>query len=161
MSATDDEQQRPRRQRRRGEPDLGVLTPPSIPRIDVPGIPSPRSRRRRSPATPAAPAPVQNVLPFAVPVPPVAPPVVLEATALELRDRAARTTRRLLLLAAFCLLAATSPQLPATGRWVLAAVVLVGAVRMAQVWRRAFRRRREERALGATTWPGAEDLARP
>lgn len=158
MSATDDEQQRPRRQRRRGEPDLGVLTPPSIPRIDLPGIPAPRRRLGRR-ATP--PAPVQETLPILEPVGRAAAAELVSTTALELRNRAARTTRRFLLLLAFCLLAGTSPQLPATGRWLLTAVALVGAARTAQVWRRAFRRRRQERALGATTWPGAEDLARP
>lgn len=157
MSDTDDEQQRPRRQRRRGEPDLGVLTPPSIPRIDLPGIPAPRSRRGRR----AAQVPVQEVLPIVEPVGVAAAAALAVPTALELRDRAARTGRRFLLLVAFCLLAGTSPQLPSAGRWVLLAMGLVGAVRVAQVWRRAFRRRRQERSVGFTTWPGAEDLARP
>lgn len=154
MSATDDDRHRPRRPRRTDPPDLGVLTPPSIPRVGPTAVPG-----QRSTGTGSAPPPAD---------PPADPPARGRSpargrpTARELRNRAAATGRRVLLLTALCLVAGASPQLPAPGRRVLAAVVLAGLLRLAQVWRRAFRRRREERAeTGTTTWPGAEDLARP
>jgi hypothetical protein len=163
MSTTDDEPQPPRRPSRPGEPDLGVITPPSIPRIEVPGVPAPRSRRRRSEAVqqpavrrPDSPSGSPGRLPDGR-----LPGGLVAPSALELRNRAARTGRRYLLLAALCLTGIGSADLPAAGRWLLVALLAAGALRVAQTWRRAFGRRRAERLLGHPTWPGAEDLARP